>query len=114
MFLPRFIRFRDAPSYLGMDRDRFNTEVRPRLTEIPIGTQGIAFDRLDLDAWADEYKQCKGRPGAHTQENEQWEKGKPPGFLSVAKCGMSTNASPDTVGFAAALAQATSKKRSAG
>ena len=35
--LPRFVRFRDAPFYLGMDRNRFNTEVRPYLTKIPIG-----------------------------------------------------------------------------
>ena len=27
--LPRIIRFRDAPHYLGMDRNRFNAEVRP-------------------------------------------------------------------------------------
>ena len=44
---PRIIRFRDAPHYLGMDRNRFNAEVRPFLTEIPIGTQGIGFDRLE-------------------------------------------------------------------
>jgi hypothetical protein len=50
-FLPRFIRLRDAPSYLGMDKNRFNRDVRPRLSAIPIGTQGIAFDRLDLDVW---------------------------------------------------------------
>lgn len=49
--LPRFIRYRDAPDYLGMDRNRFDAEVRPHLTEIPIGDRGIAFDRLDLDAW---------------------------------------------------------------
>ena len=49
--LPRLIRFKDAPTYLGMDRNRFNNEVRPHITAIPIGTQGIAFDRLDLDAW---------------------------------------------------------------
>lgn len=48
--LPRLIRFRDAPTYLGMDRNRFNSEVRPDLTEVPIGSQGIAFDRLELDA----------------------------------------------------------------
>ena len=40
---PRIIRFRDAPFYLGMDRNRFNAEVRPYLTEVPIGKQG---DRL--------------------------------------------------------------------
>lgn len=48
MIVPRFIRFRDAPTYLGMDKDRFNAEVRPYLIEIPIGKQGIAFDRLTL------------------------------------------------------------------
>ena len=53
---PRFIRLRDAPQYLGMDKNRFNRDVRPHVTVIPIGTQGIAFDRVDLDAWADEYK----------------------------------------------------------
>ncbi len=37
--LPRLIRLRDAPAYLGMDRNRFNAEVRPLLTEIPIGEQ---------------------------------------------------------------------------
>jgi len=61
MLLPRFIRLRDAPGYLGMDRNRFNAEVRPRLTQIPIGRQGIAFDRLDLDRFAEEYKQRNGR-----------------------------------------------------
>ena len=46
-----------------MDRNRFNTEVRPHLTEIPIGIQGIGFDRLELDAWVDDYKSRNGRPG---------------------------------------------------
>ena len=52
---PRLIRLRDAPAYLGMDRNRFNREVRTKLTEIPIGKQGIAFDRLEMDAWAEQY-----------------------------------------------------------
>src|SRR5215510_7817159 len=60
--LPRIVRFRDAPSYVGMDRNRFNAEVRPNLTEIPIGVQGIGFDRLELDAWVDDYKSRNGRP----------------------------------------------------
>ncbi len=62
--LPKFIRFRDAPLYLGMDRYRFNNEVRPHLREIPIGVQGIAFDRFELDDWAEHYKQRNGRPAA--------------------------------------------------
>lgn len=61
--MPRFIRLRDAAFYLGMDRNRFNSEVRSFLTKIPIGKQGIAFDRLELDAWADHYKSSNGRPG---------------------------------------------------
>ena len=61
IFLPRLLRFRDAPRYLGMDRNRFNAEVRPYLTNIPIGRLGIAFDRLELDAWVDEYKSRNGR-----------------------------------------------------
>ncbi len=59
---PRIIRFRDAPRYLGMDRNRFNAEVRPYLTEVPIGKQGIGFDRLELDAWFEDYKSRNGRP----------------------------------------------------
>jgi len=48
--LPRMLRLRDAPVYHGMDRNRFNAEVRPCLTEIPIGEQGVAFDCFELDA----------------------------------------------------------------
>ncbi len=59
--LPRLVRLRDAPAYLGMDRNRFNREVRPHLTRIPIGQQGIAFDRLELDAWVEDYVSRNGR-----------------------------------------------------
>ena len=72
--LPRLIRLRDAPAYLGMDRHRFNGEVRPNLTEIPVGLQGIAFDRLDLDAWVDDYKHRSGRPAASNRRSlEIWD-----------------------------------------
>ncbi len=43
-----------AGAYLSMNRTA-STPVRPHLTEIPIGQRGIAFDRLELDAWADQY-----------------------------------------------------------
>ena len=49
-----------------MDRNRFNRSVRPYVVVIPIGKQGIAFDRLELDAWADQYTQRNGRPGLPT------------------------------------------------
>ena len=52
---PRLIRFRDAPGYLGMNRAAFNELVRPFVTEAPLWKQGILFNTLELDAWADEY-----------------------------------------------------------
>jgi hypothetical protein len=51
-----------------MDRNRFNRIVRPYLVVIPIGKQGIAFDRLDLDDWADQYKSRNGRPAARRRK----------------------------------------------
>lgn len=72
IILPRLIRLKDAPNYLGMDRNRFNVEVRPQLIEIPIGTQGVAFDRLDLDEWAEHYKGRSWRP-AVLNRRELWD-----------------------------------------
>ena len=57
---PRLIRLKDAPKYLGMDKNKFNKEVRPTLNEIRLSKQAVAFDRLDLDAWVEHYKQCNG------------------------------------------------------
>src|SRR5579862_6681557 len=73
VIVPRLLRLRDAPRYLGMDKNRFNREVRPSVTVIPIGTQGIAFDRLDLDAWADEHKRRNGCPAAQPERKKPWE-----------------------------------------
>jgi hypothetical protein len=60
--IPRVIRLRDAPHYLGMDRNRFNRFVRPCVTEIRYGKQSLAFDRLELDAWFEAYKLANGQP----------------------------------------------------
>ncbi|MCL2830338.1 MAG: hypothetical protein FWD77_06320 [Betaproteobacteria bacterium] len=62
-FSARRIRLADAPAYLAMSRTVFDRDVRPSLTEIPVGARGIAFDRLDLDAWAEQDKNRNGRPG---------------------------------------------------
>jgi len=107
--LPRVIRFKDAPGYLGMDRNRFNKEVRPGLVEFPIGTQGIGFDRLDLDAWFDSYKQRNGRPGPHQRGNEPWDVKKYQDSSKEANAGTLTNKSQARE-FARALERATSKK----
>lgn len=69
---PRLIRLRDAANYLGMDKNRFNTEVRPFLTTLKIGQQGIAFDRLDLDQWVNEFKKQQGQPA---QRTVRWQQG---------------------------------------
>ncbi len=107
--IPRLIRFRDAPTYLGMDRNRFNLEVRPYLTEIPIGAQGVAFDRLDLDAWADDYKSRNGRPG-QPRGDKTWDAKERRVSISETGSGTSTNRS-EVAEFAKAVKRASSKKR---
>jgi len=106
---PRLIRFRDAPGYLGMDRNRFNAEVRPSVTEIPIGTQGIAFDRLELDAWVEQYKHRNGRPSQRKGLLIWDDTGRQASSIE-AESGTSTSAT-EADAFAKALAQATSRKR---
>jgi hypothetical protein len=106
--LPRIIRFRDAPSYLGMDRNRFNAEVRPNLTELPIGTQGIGFDRLELDAWVEDYKSRNGRPG-RSKGATSWDANKYPASSCGPGSGTSTNMSSSGE-FAKALEHLNSRK----
>jgi hypothetical protein len=108
---PRFIRLKHAPKYLGMDKNRFNTEVRPFLTEIRIGSQGVAFDRLDLDSFADQYKNRNGRPGQQKGGNEPWRKERHADLSRKAAYGTLIKSS-EVVEFEKALEQAISKKRS--
>ncbi len=95
--LPRLLRLRDVPAYLGMDRNRFNSEVRSHLTTIPIGRQGIAFDRLELDAWLEDYKSRNGRrPKAPKLEDDTCQ--------NVTECrGSAKKAASGTLKSAAAL-----------
>jgi hypothetical protein len=79
---PRFIRQKDAPAYLGMSVPVFNKMVRPYVTQIPNG-RAVSYDRLDLDAWADQYKAAYGKPG---KEMPQWER-EPRGFESGGTSG---------------------------
>jgi hypothetical protein len=105
--IPRIIRIRDAPFYLGMDKNRFNAEVRPSLTEIKIGTQGIAFDRHELDAWADDLISRIGKPATKKLEKLSCQR-KSPASSKGASIGTSTKSSVD-VAFAKVLAQVISK-----
>ena len=106
--LPRVVRFRDAPGYLGMDRNRFNSEVRPYVTEVPIGRQGVGFDRLELDEWFEDYKSCNGRPPR--KGSISWDASKYPASSGGVASGMSTNASAGGE-FARALEQLNLGKR---
>jgi hypothetical protein len=106
---PRFIRLRDAPFYLGMNRNRFNTEVRHYLTNIPIGQQGIAFDRLELDAWVEDYISRNGRPA---KRSKIWDAKNHRGSIKEAPSGGSTRASKDTEEWQKAVARLTSRRRS--
>jgi len=105
----RFIRLRDAAPYLGMDKNRFNVDVRPFLTEIPIGAQGIAFDRLELDAWADEYKAVRGRPPEKEASCLDEERRASP---IVVASGTSISESKDTGGFQKAVERIALARRS--
>jgi len=108
-FAPRVLRFKEAPAYLGMDRNRFNAEVRPFVTEIPIGKQGIGFDRLELDAWFENYRNRNGRPLEKGEET--WDAKDRLASSSGPGRGTSTSALK-AGGFARVLEQLTSKKRS--
>jgi len=108
--LPRLIRLRDVSAYLGMDRNRFGVEVRPYLTTISIGKQGIAFDRLELDAWVEDYISRNGRPG-RLQGVRPWDVEDRPASSRERAFGTSTNGSRGGE-FAKALAQINWPKRS--
>ena len=45
--------------------------MRPYVSEIPIGRQGVAFDIQQLNAWADEYIKRQARPPRQPWEKER-------------------------------------------
>lgn len=125
-FPPRFIRVGKAPAYLGMCRRVFDAEARPFLREISIGKQGIAFDRKDLDRFADEYAERmeidKAAPAGNDRNRSErqrskgvpspWGKKQLPGSRSRTASGTSTRSSGGLAEFEAALEQACAQKRS--
>ena len=92
-----------------MDKNRFNREVRPFVAVIRIGTKGIAFDRIDLDVWADDYKSRNGCPAAQSERSKPWETKNRRVSPSEVESGISTRCLEERE-FAAALAQAISPK----
>jgi len=71
---PRIIRAGQAPAYCGMGRDIFAKEIRPFVSEIDVGQQGIGFCRLELDAALDEYISRRGRAPAQKRSNKACQK----------------------------------------
>ncbi|MGY4663182.1 putative DNA-binding transcriptional regulator AlpA [Pseudomonas chlororaphis] len=118
---PRFIRFGDAPGYLGMCNDEFNKTVRPNVREFPIGKQGVAFDRHELDEWADAYiaakaiekaaKQDNNRPRSERQGATQWREKRSLVSTRKVASGKSTRSSVAS-DFEKALELVTGKKQS--
>jgi hypothetical protein len=106
--LQRFYRRNDAARYVGMSTYLFDELVRPYLTAIPISRQGIAFDRVELDAWAEHHKSANGRP---SERRKIWDANEYPVSENEAKFGGLTRKSKD-IGFEKALAHVTSGKRS--
>jgi hypothetical protein len=97
-----------------MNKNSFNSLVRPAITTIPIGKRAIAFDRLELDAWAESYCRRNGRPAPKKEgqlcRNDELQ-GSVNGSERVARLsGISTNASSDSEDFAKALARVMRKK----
>ena len=94
-----------------MDPNRFNAEVRPYITEMPIGKQGVAFDKIDLDAWAEQYKGRNGRPGKEMKGGAPWDAKEHRGSSKGAKSGTFRRQSPEFA-LDKALERVLSKKRS--
>ncbi len=109
ILLPRIIRLKDAPVYLGMDKNKFNELVRPFVSEVRYGSMSVGFDRLELDAWIEDYIRRNGRPGRKGGHNPWREKKYQ---VSSKGAGSGTSIKDFEVReFEKALAAATSRKQ---
>jgi hypothetical protein len=106
--LPRLVRLRDAPRYLGLDRNVFNRDVRPELVEIRHG-RAVLFDRMELDAWADYTKRAGVTPRRDALLHREGRQDS----TSVETSGISGNGSEVTAGSMRALVRQIRRKPSA-
>jgi hypothetical protein len=107
---PRFIRHKYAPDFFGMNVNLFNAEMRPYLTEIRIEKQGVAFDSIEMNVLADQYKSRNGRPPA--KRRELWDvKVEHQASNYEAESGRLISESKGTDDWQKAVAQLTSGKR---
>jgi predicted DNA-binding transcriptional regulator AlpA len=121
--LPRFIRAKQAPAYLGMCRAVFDAEVRPYVHEFPIGERGVGFDRQELDDWASAYVAAKSidkkrateqqSPRSERQQGDKpWRENRSQASPKGKVSGISTRRSTENA-FMKALELVTGKKPSA-
>lgn len=108
---PRIIRAGQAPSYCGMCERLFNAEIKPSLTKIQIGVQGVGYDRFEIDEALDDYIARYGRaPKKGKEEHNQCKNEEPPVSGKLMGSGISTK--PSTVrDFAKAARRAKSTKQ---
>ena len=109
---PRIIRAGQAQIYCGMCDRVFNAEIRPYLTEIRIGVQGVGFDRFEMDEVLNDYIDRYGRAPSKAKENDKCKKERNQArvYTKGAVCGTLISASVDAE-YAKALARATGKMR---
>jgi len=106
---PRIIRAGQALAYCAMPRPRFKEYIRPFLTEIPLGTQAIGFDRIEVDRVLDEYIKRDGRTPVVKENDKCKNVGQLVSSSSTAS-GISTRSST-VEDFAKAAKRATRKKQ---
>nr|WP_244885938.1 hypothetical protein [Pseudomonas paralactis] len=104
-----------------MCREEFNKTVRPNVREFPIGKQGIGFDRIELDQWADSWAESmaiekqanedNNLPRSGRQGAKQWREKQCRASIRGTGFGTSTKSS-EVADFKKALEQARGKKQS--
>ena len=107
----RIFRAGEAPGYLGVNRNLFDSDFRPHLTEWQISPQAIGFDRYEMDELIDKILAAKGRPARPYEPGESSWAEKLRRASSIDRAyGTSTNGSKGSE-FARVLAQLASQKQ---
>ena len=107
----RIFRAGEAPGYFGVNRNLFNSDFRPHLTELPMSSQAIGFDRYEMDELIDKILAAKGRPARPYEPGESSWAERTRRVSSIDRAyGTSTNGSKGSE-FAKVLEQLASQKQ---
>ena len=108
---PRIIRAGDVMDYCGMSRLIFKEHIKPNLTRIQIGVQGVGYDRFEIDRVLDDYIARYGRAPAVKEENDTCENIKSPVVVSSTGMVSGISTKPSTeADFAGVVARVTKLK----